>query len=127
MTDLTGYRSSLGSRQDDYVLLLEIISREPLGPLVRQGDCRWFTIIKWVHFVLVEAEELGVKATTVVQSKRSKNQEIRRRLGLKGKFGKTIDPDPALTRPGRRRPLPRLAITVRSGSATRRRSALSEA
>lgn len=46
MTDLTGYRSSLGSRQDDYVLLPEIISKEPLGPLVRQGDWRWFTIIK---------------------------------------------------------------------------------
>ena len=127
MTDLTGYRSSLGNRQDDYVLLPEIISKEPLGPLVRQGDWRWFTIIKWVHFALIEAEDLGVTAATVVQSKQSKNPEIRRLLGLKGEFGKTIGPDPALTRPGRRRPLPRLAITVRSGSATWRRSALSEA
>ena len=100
------------------MLLPEIISREPLGPLVRQADWRWFTIIKSVHFVLVEAEDLGVKATIVVQSNQSTNQEVRRRLGLEVEFGKTIGPDPALTRPGRRRPLPRLAITVRSGSAT---------
>ena len=77
------------------MLLPEIISREPLGPLVRQGDWRWFTIIKWVHFALVEAEDLGVTAATVEQSKQSKNQEIRRRLGLKGEFGKTIGLDPA--------------------------------
>ena len=95
MTDLTGYRSSLGSRQDDYVLLPEIISKEPLGPLVRQGDWRWFTIIKWIHFALVEAEDLGVTAATVEQSKQSKNPEIRRLLGLEGEFGKTIGLDPA--------------------------------
>ena len=45
---------------NDHVILPEIISKEPLGPAVRQGDDQWFDIVKWVHFAMVNAEELGV-------------------------------------------------------------------
>ena len=44
----------------EHVVLPEIISKEPLGPVVRQGDDQWFNIVKWVHFAMVNAEELGV-------------------------------------------------------------------
>ena len=95
LSDLTGYRSSLGDRQADYALLPEVISKEPLGPLVRQGDWRWFSIIKWVHFALVDAEDLGITAANVEASKQSPNPEVRRLLGVDGEFGKTIGLDPA--------------------------------
>ena len=95
LTDLTGYRFSLGDRQGEYTLLPEVISKEPLGPLVRQGDWRWFTIIKWVHFALVDAEDLGITAANVEASKQSPNPEVRRLLGIEGEFGKTIGLDPA--------------------------------
>lgn len=95
LTDLTGYRSSLGDRQGDYLLLPETISKEPLGPLVRQGDWRWLSIIKWVHFALVDAEDLGVTAANLAQSKQSRSPEIRRLLGVEGDFGKALGLDPA--------------------------------
>lgn len=95
LTDLTGYRSSLGDRQGDYLLLPETISKEPLGPLVRQGDWRWLSIIKWVHFALVNAEDLGVTAANLEQSKQSRSPEIRRLLGVEGDFGKVLGLDPA--------------------------------
>ena len=95
LSDLTGYRSSLGDRQGDYALLPEVISKEPLGPLVRQGDWRWFSIIKWIHFALVDAEDLGITAANVEASKQSPNPEVRRLLGIEGEFGKTIGLDPA--------------------------------
>jgi general L-amino acid transport system substrate-binding protein len=49
----------------DHVVLPEIISKEPLGPVVRQGDDQWFTIVKWVHYAMVNAEELGVTSANV--------------------------------------------------------------
>src|SRR6201991_2987181 len=50
---------------NDHVVLPEIISKEPLGPLVRHGDDQWFDVVKWVHFAMVNAEELGVSQKTV--------------------------------------------------------------
>ena len=49
---------------DDHIILPEIISKEPLGPVVRQGDDQWFNIVKWVGFALLDAEELGVTRRT---------------------------------------------------------------
>src|SRR4029078_4507217 len=45
---------------DEHLILPEITSKEPLGPVVRQGDDQWFNIVKWIHFALLNAEELGV-------------------------------------------------------------------
>ena len=63
---------------DDHMVLPEIISKEPLGPVVRQGDDQWFTVVKWVGFALLNAEELGVTSANVDEMKSSTNQEIRR-------------------------------------------------
>jgi general L-amino acid transport system substrate-binding protein len=78
---------------DDHVVLPEIISKEPLGPVVRQGDFQWFTINKWVYFALLNAEELGVTSKNVDEMLKSTNPEIRRVLGVEGEFGKGIGLD----------------------------------
>lgn len=78
------------SNPDDHIILPEVISKEPLGPVVRQGDDQWFNIIKWVGFALLNAEELGVTQANVDEMKTSDNQEIRRLLGTDGTFGEDI-------------------------------------
>ncbi|MGE3306696.1 MAG: amino acid ABC transporter substrate-binding protein, partial [Rhizobiaceae bacterium] len=90
-TDQSGLNSTrlLLSAPDDHVVLPEIISKEPLGPLVRQGDDRWFDLVKWVGYALVISEELGVTQANVEEMKASDNPEIRRVLGQEpnSKFG----------------------------------------
>ncbi|WP_319532081.1 amino acid ABC transporter substrate-binding protein [uncultured Cohaesibacter sp.] len=75
---------------DDHIVLPEIISKEPLGPVVRQGDDQWFNIAKWVLFAMVNAEELGVTKANVDEMKESTNPSIRRLLGVEGAFGEGI-------------------------------------
>jgi general L-amino acid transport system substrate-binding protein len=75
---------------DDHMVLPEIISKEPLGPSVRQGDSQWFTIVKWVHFALLNAEEAGITKANVDKMLESTNPDIRRILGKEGEFGKGI-------------------------------------
>jgi len=57
---------------------------------VRQDDVQWFTIVKWVHFALLNAEELGVTQANVEQMTASNNPSIRRLLGVEGEFGKGL-------------------------------------
>src|SRR5262249_1130136 len=61
------------AKPDDHVVLPEIISKEPLAPFVRQGDDKWFNIVKWVHFAMVNAEELNVTKANVEEQMRSDN------------------------------------------------------
>ena len=77
-------------KPDEAVVLPEIISKEPLGPVVRSSDMPWFNLVKWVHFAMLNAEELGVTQANVEQQKSSTNPEIRRLLGTEGKFGEAI-------------------------------------
>ena len=63
-------------------MLPEIISKEPLGPAVRQGDDQWFDIVKWTYFALLNAEELGITKANVEEMKNSPNPEIKRVLGV---------------------------------------------
>jgi general L-amino acid transport system substrate-binding protein len=72
---------------DDYTILPEIISKEPLGPVVRQGDDQWFKINRWAYYALVEAEELGVTQANVDEMLGSDNPAVRRLLGVEGEFG----------------------------------------
>ncbi len=75
---------------DDAMVLPEVISKEPLGPVVRQGDDEWFNIVKWSLFALLEAEELGVSSSNVDKMKESDNPNIRRLLGLEGIKGQGL-------------------------------------
>ena len=74
----------------DAMVLPEVISKEPLGPVVRQGDDEWFNIVRWVLFAMLNAEELGVNSSNVDQMKSSTNPTIRRLLGLTGIKGRGL-------------------------------------
>jgi general L-amino acid transport system substrate-binding protein len=78
---------------EDHMVLPDIISKEPLGPLVRQDDVQWFTIVKWVHFALLNAEELGVTKANVDQMLGSPNPDVKRLLGKEGDYGKGLGLD----------------------------------
>jgi general L-amino acid transport system substrate-binding protein len=72
------------------VVLPENLSKEPFGPVVLQGDDRWFAVVKWVHFALLNAEELGVTSANVDAMMSSPNEDIRNLLGSEGAFGEGI-------------------------------------
>ncbi len=75
---------------DDHIVLPEVISKEPLGPAVRHGDDQWFDIVKWVHYAMVTAEELGVTQANVLDMTKSNNPDIKRLLGSEGELGKML-------------------------------------
>ena len=89
-TDQSGlYAERLALKNpDEHVVLPDIISKEPLGPLVRQGDDAWFNVIKWTYFALLTAEEFGITQANVEEmAKTSTNPEIKRILGIKNEDG----------------------------------------
>ncbi|HUY04412.1 MAG TPA: amino acid ABC transporter substrate-binding protein [Rhodocyclaceae bacterium] len=86
-------RSKEAQKPDDYQILPELISKEPLGPVVRRGDDEWFTIVKWVVFALIDAEEYGVTQGNVQAMKASANPAVRRLLGSTGDSGKPLGLD----------------------------------
>lgn len=83
-------RSKEAPQPDDYVVLPERISKEPLGPVVRRGDDDWFAIVKWVVFALVEAEEYGITQGNLEQMKASTDPAIQRLLGTNEDTGKLL-------------------------------------
>jgi general L-amino acid transport system substrate-binding protein len=88
-SQLYGLRIKL-AEPDKALILPEVISKEPLGPAVRQGDDAWFNVVRWTLFALINAEELGVSSENVDALKSSANPEIRRLLGLEGIKGKGL-------------------------------------
>ena len=75
---------------DSHIILAEVISKEPLGPAVRQGDDQWLNLIKWTLFSLINAEELGVKSMTIDDAVKSSNPGVRRLVGTEGEFGEQL-------------------------------------
>lgn len=90
---LASIRISKLSNPDDYVVLPEIISKEPLGPFVRQGDDRWLNLVKWSLHAMIGAEELGVTAANVDEQLKSTNPNISRLLGVTAGAGKNLGVD----------------------------------
>lgn len=78
------------AQPDQHVILPDVISKEPLGPAVRQGDEQWALIVKWTHFAMLNAEELGVGATTIEQALQSQKPAIKRLVGAEGNLGEEI-------------------------------------
>ncbi len=79
-----------------HMILPEIISKEPLGPVVRQGDDEWFNIVRWTLFAMINAEELGVTSANVAShATTSVDPRIRRLLGVEGKMGAHLKLDAA--------------------------------
>ncbi|HWW48983.1 MAG TPA: amino acid ABC transporter substrate-binding protein [Xanthobacteraceae bacterium] len=76
---------------NDHAVLPEVISKEPLGPVVRHGDDQWFDIVKWTLFAMINAEELGITQKNVEdQAKSSPKPEVKRMLGTDGNLGETL-------------------------------------
>jgi general L-amino acid transport system substrate-binding protein len=78
------------AKPDDHMVLPEIISKEPLGPSVRHGDDQWLDVVKWVHYAMITAEELGVTKANVDEQLKSTNPDVKRLLGTEGKHGEAL-------------------------------------
>ena len=89
-TDRSGLAAIISSdapNPDDYLILPETISKEPLGPVVRRGDDAWFSIVKWLVYALIEAEEKGVTQGNVASMMDSDDPVVQRLLGVSGDMG----------------------------------------
>jgi|TARA_R110000737_G_scaffold178181_1_gene202677 general L-amino acid transport system substrate-binding protein len=88
-TDASGLSSARAGAEtpSDWIVLPEIISKEPLGPLVRQGDQEWEDIVRWSLFAMISAEELGITSENVDAMITSKDKEVKRLLGEEGYMG----------------------------------------
>ena len=78
------------SNPRDHVILPDVISKEPLGPVVRDSDLQWISVVKWTYFAMVNAEELGVSSKTINQALKSQKPEVMRLVGTSGDFGGQI-------------------------------------
>lgn len=78
------------SKPDSAVVLPEVISKEPLGPIVRQGDDQWFNIVKWSLAAMINGEELGLNSGNINAQKASSDPNVRRLLGIDGPKGKGL-------------------------------------
>lgn len=91
-SQLAGTRTSL-DKPDNYVILPEDFSKEPLGPMVRQGDEQWFNVVRWVLFAMIEAEEYGITSKNVDEMLKSTNPNVQRILGVTPGMGKNLGLD----------------------------------
>ena len=88
-TDASGLASARAGADnpEDWIVLPEIISKEPLGPLVRQGDQEWEDVVRWTLFAMINAEEMGITSENVDEMLTSKSKEVKRLLGEDGYMG----------------------------------------
>ena len=90
---LAATRASKAANPDDYVILPDIISKEPLAPAVRQGDEEWYDIVSWTVFAMIGAEEKGITSANVDAMTRSDDPEVQRMLGVSPGLGKALHLD----------------------------------
>ena len=90
---LAAFRSQQGSKASEHLLLPDIISKEPLGLMVRKGDDKFFDVVRWTLFAMFQAEESGVTSKNVDEMTKSNNPDIRRLLGVEGDLGKALGVD----------------------------------
>ncbi len=92
-SQLAAIRANDTPNPGDYVILPELISKEPLGPSVRQGDDQWFDIVKWALFAMIDAEERGLTSANVEAALKSPDPNVQRLLGVTGDLGKGMGLD----------------------------------
>jgi general L-amino acid transport system substrate-binding protein len=95
-TDASGLyatRAANAPTPDDYIILPEIISKEPLGPVVRHGDNQFADIVRWAFYAMLEAEEYGITSKNVDEMLKSDNPAIKRILGVTPGMGKALGVD----------------------------------
>ncbi len=79
-------------------VLPDVISKEPLGPVVRQGDDQWFNIVKWSLYCMVNAEEMGITSSNIASKASGIDPAVKRLLGQEGKFGENLGVSPTWCR-----------------------------
>ncbi len=72
------------------MILPEVISKEPLGPVTQADEFAWFNVVRWVNFALVNAEELGIASENVAEATGSRKSDVRRFVGAEGGLGKML-------------------------------------
>ena len=93
-SSLASFRATRTTDADQFVLLPEIISKEPLGPAVRKGDWKWFDLVRWTLYAQIAAEELGITSANVEEIARtSTNPDVQRLLGRTGELGRSLGVD----------------------------------
>lgn len=92
-SQLAGIRASDAPNPADYVILKDIISKEPLAPAVRQGDEQWFDVVIWSIHAMIEAEERGLSSATVDEGLKSPDPNVKRLLGVTEGNGKALGLD----------------------------------
>jgi general L-amino acid transport system substrate-binding protein len=96
-TDISGLaaiRASQAPSPADHVILPEVISKEPLGPAVRQADPKWTDVVRWSFYAMLEAEEMGISSRNIDSLASSQNPAVQRFLGTQGEYGKMLGLDP---------------------------------
>ena len=78
------------ARPDDHDILPDLLSKEPLGPVVRQDDFQWFNIVRWTNFAMLNAEEYGVSSETLDEALKSNQPDVKRLVGTEGNFGEQL-------------------------------------
>jgi general L-amino acid transport system substrate-binding protein len=86
---LYGYRLKFAD-PDEHVVLPEIISKEPLGPVVRRGDDQWLNIVKWAMFAMIDAEEAGITSKNLDEMLNSTSPDVKRIVGTEGTYGQQM-------------------------------------
>ncbi len=92
-SSLANFKASMGAGGDAFVLLPEVISKEPLGGAVRKGDDRWLDIVRYTHFAMLTAEELGITADNIKTFAGSTDPAVKRLLGVEGDLGTSMGLD----------------------------------
>ncbi len=78
------------SKPDDHVILPDVISKEPLAPVVRQRDDDWMMIVKWTLYAMINAEELGISSKNIDEALKSKKPDVMRLVGTDGAYGEAL-------------------------------------
>ncbi|GGF02901.1 amino acid ABC transporter substrate-binding protein [Aliidongia dinghuensis] len=92
-SQLASLRVTAMPQPDDWVILPELISKEPLGPMVRNGDDQWLDIVKWTLTAMIQAEELGITQANLDEKAKSGNPEVQRFLGVTAGNGQALGLD----------------------------------
>jgi len=88
-SQLYAYRQTF-AKPDDHVILADIISKEPLAPVVRQGDDQWTLIVQWTVYAMLNAEELGVSSQNIDEALKSQKPDVMRLVGTEGNYGEKL-------------------------------------
>jgi general L-amino acid transport system substrate-binding protein len=89
VSQLYALRQKAG-KPSDHVILADVISKEPLAPVVRQKDDDWLLLVKWTLFAMINAEELGISSQNVAEALKSKKPDVMRFVGTEGEYGEEL-------------------------------------